>query len=80
MMDWKLAEAKNKFSEVFDKALNGEPQRITRRGKAVVVINDEEYKVLTGEKMNFIEFLMQGPDLSELDLTRDQSPPRDIEL
>lgn len=79
-MEWKLSEAKNKLSEVFDRAMDGEPQRITRRGKAVIVIDHEQYKELTGEKLNFIEFLMSGPDLSDLDLTRDTSSPRDVEF
>lgn len=79
-MIWKLAEAKNKFSEVVRLALEEGPQRIERRGDAVVLMSAQEYERLTGKKPNFIEFLMNGPDLSELDLTRDRSPMREIDL
>ena len=32
---WQLAEAKNKFSEVFTRAMTEGPQRIRRRGEEV---------------------------------------------
>jgi hypothetical protein len=35
---------------------------------------------LKASKPSFIEFLMNGPDFSDLDLTRDRSPMRDVEL
>ena len=44
MGDWPLQDAKNKFSELVNAALAGEPQRVTRRGQpAVVVVAAEEY-------------------------------------
>jgi len=79
-MIWKLADAKNKFSEVFRLALSEGPQRIERRGNAAVLVSAEEFERLRGEKPDLIEYLSNGPDLSELDLTRDRSPMRDIEL
>ncbi|MBL4771211.1 MAG: type II toxin-antitoxin system prevent-host-death family antitoxin [Planctomycetes bacterium] len=82
-MVWKLAEAKNKFSEVVRLALEEGPQRIERRNDAVILISAEEYDRLVEakpKKLNFIEFLMSGPDMSELDLTRDKSPMREIDL
>jgi prevent-host-death family protein len=83
-MTWQLAEAKNKFSEVVDKALTKGPQRITRRGKdTVVLISAEEYdrlKEKTDGRESFIEYLMNGPSLKGLDLTRSRELPRDVEL
>ncbi len=79
-MAWKLAEAKNKFSEVVRRALEEGPQRIERRNDAVVLISAEEYDRLAGGKQGFKEFLFNGPDLSVLDLTRDKSPWREIDL
>ena len=79
-MIWKLAEAKNKFSEVIRLALSEGPQRIERRQEAVVVVAAEEFAKLIGDKMSFKDFLLNGPDLGELDLDRDQSPMRDLEL
>ena len=46
-MEWPLQDAKNKFSELVNAALAGEPQRVTRRGQpAVVVLAVEEYERL----------------------------------
>ena len=47
MMEWPLQDAKNKFSALVKAALEGEPQRVTRRGQpAVVVLAAEEYERL----------------------------------
>ena len=46
-MEWALQDAKNKFSGVVNAALAGEPQLVTRRGQAaVVVLAVEEYERL----------------------------------
>ena len=79
-MAWKLAEAKNKFSEVFRLSLVKGPQRIERRDEAAYVISEEDYQRLQGKKPSFKEFLFNGPDLSELDLERDKTPLRDLDL
>ena len=79
-MTWKLAEAKNKLSEVVRRALEEGPQRIERRNDAVVLLSAEEYERLSGQKPDFKEYLLGGPDLAELDLVRDRSPMRDVEL
>ncbi len=79
-MKWKLAEAKNKFSEVVRRALEEGPQRIERRNDAVVLISAEEYERLTGGTPSFIDFLLGAPDMGDLDLTRDKSPMREIDL
>ena len=79
-MDWQLAEAKNRLSEVVNRALTEGPQRIKRRGDRVVVLSEAEYDRLTGKHQSLVEFLLDGPDLSDLDITRDESPMRDVEL
>ncbi|VAX10334.1 hypothetical protein MNBD_GAMMA26-1502 [hydrothermal vent metagenome] len=80
-MDWRLAEAKNKFSELVNRALLEGPQRVLRRDDAVVVLALHDYEKLTGKQPNFKEFLMgKEPSLEGLDLTRDRSVMRDIEL
>jgi prevent-host-death family protein len=79
-MDWQLADAKNRLSEVVNRALTEGPQRIKRRGDHVVVISEAEYDRLTGNQQSLVEFLLDGPDLSDLDITRDESPMRDFEL
>jgi antitoxin Phd len=79
-MTWNLAEAKNRLTEVVNLALTEGPQTITRRSDTVIVISAERYAELTGQKPDFKEFLFQSVGLDELDLTRDQSPSRDVAL
>jgi antitoxin Phd len=79
-MDWQLADAKNRFSELVSKALTEGPQRVTRRKDAVVVIAEAEYDRLQGKKLNFKEFLMSAPDMSGIDFTRDRSPMREVDF
>ncbi len=79
-MTWRRAGAKNRLSEVVNLALSEGPQTITRRKDAVVVISAEKYAELTGQRQSFKEFLMSGPSFDGLDLERDKSPMRDVEL
>ena len=77
-MSWQLAEAKNKLSEVMNQALEQGPQRIRRRGDTVVMVSEAEYDRLTGERPSLKDFLLSSPDLSEVDLTRDPAPMREV--
>ena len=80
-MEWRLADAKNRFSELVKRALAEGPQRVVRRDDAVVVLAEHDYEKLTGKRVGFKEFLMgKGPSLKRLDLTRDRSPMRDVKL
>ncbi len=79
-MEWLLAEAKNRLSEVVTLALTKGPQRIRRRNQAVVLLSEIEYMRLTGARPSFKNYLRKGPSLEDLDLTRDERPSRDIEL
>jgi prevent-host-death family protein len=79
-MIWQLADAKNRFSEVVTKALTEGPQRVRRRGDTVVIVSEDEYERLLGKKPSFKEYLRSGPSFEGLDLERDQSLPRDVEL
>ncbi len=80
-MSWQLQEAKQRLSHVVQQALECGPQVVTRRGEEVVVILAmDEYRRLKGEEPDFKEFLLNGPDLSVLDLTRDRDLPREIDL
>ena len=79
-MEWKLADAKTKFSEVVRRALTEGPQRILRRNDTVVVLAEEEYERLVGSRLGFKDFLLDGPDMDELELERAKAPMRDITL
>lgn len=78
-MDWQLADAKNRFSELVTLALTVGPQRVRRRGQVVVVLSEAECRRLTGERVSLKVAILNGPDLSELDLTCDASPVREIQ-
>ncbi len=81
-MNWQLQEAKSKFSQVVREAQTCGPQVITVHGKeAVVVISADEYKCMIRQKGSLLDFFQSSPLVdSDLDLTRDQDPGRDIEL
>ncbi len=79
---WQLQEAKNRFSELVNKVLNEGPQVVTRRGEEVVVIvSNEEYQKLLKSQSGLLEFFRQSPLVGvELNLERDQSLPRKVQL
>ena len=80
-MSWQLQEAKQRFSELVRRTLEEGPQVVTRHGEeVVVVVPAEAFRRMSGEKPNFKEFLLSGPDLSVLDLERPKDMPRDVEL
>ena len=79
-MEWNLADAKNRFSEVVNLALTEGPQMVRRRKDTVVVVSAEEFERLTGQRPAFKDYLAEGESFEGLDLTRDQTPGRDIAL
>ena len=80
-MSWQLQEAKQKFSELVRRTIEEGPQTVTRRGEEiVVVVPAQEFRRMTGDKPDFKEFLMSGPDLSILDLERSRELPREMDL
>lgn len=79
MTDWPMQDAQDRFSAVVEAALTGEPQRVTRRGKPVVVVlAEEEYKRLckreAGNAPNFVEHLLAIPKAPDDDTF--ELPPR----
>ena len=79
---WQLQEAKNRFSEMVNKALEEGPQTVTRHGEEVVVIlSKAEYNRLVKSQISLLEFFRQSPLVGiELELERDLSLPRDVDL
>lgn len=79
---WQLQEAKNKFSNLVDRAQHEGPQVVTKHGKeAVVVLSVEDYKKLAKPKMNLLKFMQKSPLSGEnLDIARDKTPPRDVAI
>lgn len=79
-MEWKLAEAKNRLSEVVSRALIEGPQRIRRRNDIVVVISEQELYALRGGVNPPLDHLMSGTGLEEGYPTRNPSPIHEVEL
>ena len=78
---WQIQDAKNKLSEVITRALTQGPQLITKHGeKTVVVVSYAEYEKLRKSQGKLSAFFRASP-LRDIELTRDQSSPRQgIEL
>ena len=70
---WQLQEAKNRFSEVVNKALEEGPQTVTRHGEEIVIIlSKAEYNRLVKSQTSLLEFFRQSPLVGiELELERD---------
>ena len=80
-MPWQLQEAKQRFSELVRRALEEGPQVVTRRGEEVVVIvGAEEFDRLSRTEEDFKDFLLCAPDLDALEIRRDWSTSREVEL
>jgi len=79
---WQLQEAKNQLSLVVDKALEEGAQTITRHGQpVVVVVSTKEFNKLRAPKESLVDFFAKFSlgDI-ELDLERDKSPAREVEI
>jgi prevent-host-death family protein len=81
-MAWQVQDAKQRFSELVRRALDDGPQIVTRHGREVVVVlSAAEYRRLTQPAIPFERFLLdEGPDLTDLDLTRSTDPTREVEV
>ena len=80
-MNWQVQEAKQRFSELVRRTLEEGPQVVTRHGEeVVVVVAADEYRRSQQDRPDFVDFLMSGPDLSQLDLTRSNELPRQIDF
>lgn len=84
MRKWQLQDAKNRFSELVDRALEEGPQTVTRHGKeVVVVVSKEEFtrrrrRNVRGTILPFLRGLAFAH--AELDLERLPDRDRDVEL
>jgi antitoxin Phd len=77
MATWQLQEAKDRFSEVVERALREGPQVIAVCGEPVaVLISNAEHARLTQPKPRFVEFMRSSPLFGiELDTSR---PPGEL--
>lgn len=79
---WQLQDAKSKFSQLVESAMTDEPQIVTKHGhNAVVVLSYKDYEAMLQPKNSIIEFFRNSPLAEvELDLSRNNDFPREIEL
>ncbi|KST65809.1 type II toxin-antitoxin system prevent-host-death family antitoxin [Mastigocoleus testarum] len=81
MQEWRLADAKNRLTELVNKVLTVGPQIIHRRNDTVVVISKAEYERLIGERPSFKQHLLNPPHtMEDIDLERDKSSMRTVDL
>jgi prevent-host-death family protein len=70
MRTWQLQEARSRFSELVSAAVASGPQRVTRHGKAaVIVVSETDWDEVTRKIPSFGQLLAQFPldpeDLAE---------------
>jgi antitoxin Phd len=78
---WQVQTAKQRFSELVERAVSEGPQIVTKHGReAVVVLEIGEYRRLRGVPMDFTEFLLGIPKGDDLEIERSKDPGREIQL
>lgn len=77
-MNWNVADAKNRLSEVLDRAGREGPQRIQRRQEAFILLPEQAYDELTGKRPSFTDFLLSIPRIDDFEpMQRKPAPMRD---
>ena len=75
---WQLQEAKSKFSQLVENAMQGSPKFVTKHGNnAVVVLSFEDYKKMIKPEKDLLSFFQDSPfgDF-ELGISRSKELPR----
>jgi antitoxin Phd len=68
---WQVQEAKNRFSELMDRAVSDGPQTVTRHGRAVVrvvAVTPEEAAVKPPVDDGFVQYLLNSPKVDGFEL------------
>ena len=82
-MQWQLQDAKNKFSQLVQKAQQEGPQTVTVRGeRAAVILSARDYDALRASQPSLVDDLLDPPawddDFSEAVVQRSKLPSRDV--
>jgi prevent-host-death family protein len=82
MTIWQLQDAKARLSELLRNLESEGPQEITVHGKPVaVVLSFDDYEKLSRKEESFVDFMRRSPLCGlNLNLKRDKSPTRDVDL
>ncbi|HEY3800701.1 MAG TPA: type II toxin-antitoxin system prevent-host-death family antitoxin [Caulobacteraceae bacterium] len=79
---WDVSDSdSDKLRQLVERAQQEGPQTLAVDGEpTAAVISLAELRLLQERKPTFKEFLLSFPSLDELDLGRDSTPPRDVDL
>ena len=79
---WQLQEAKNKFSELVEKAIGEGPQIVTKHGEdSVAILSILDFRKLVGPKNSLVEFFAKSPFKGlDLDSSRQKDLGRKVDL
>ncbi len=77
---WQVQEAKNRFSELMERAVSDGPQTVTRHGRAVVrvvAVAPDEAGVRHPADDGFVQYLLNSPKVDgfELPVRRSKKAP-----
>jgi len=78
-MSWQLQQAKAKFSDLVQKAIDEGPQTVSRHGKDVVVVLSAQQYALMQKRQIDLKDLLPRLAVDETDLERNKDFPRDVE-
>jgi prevent-host-death family protein len=79
-MDWQVQEAKARFSEFVNRALQDGPQTVTRHGKPVaVLLPADEYRRLRTRGKSLKALLAAAP-LEGVEIIRSRKPGRRVKI
>ena len=79
-MNWQIQEAKARFSEFVNRALQDGPQTVTRHGKPVaVLVPADEYRRLRTRGKSLKALLAAAP-LEGVEIIRSRKPGRPVKL
>lgn len=80
-MTWQVQTAKQRFSELVERAVTEGPQIVTKHGReTVVVLEIGEYRRLAKPRRDFKEFLLSMPRIDDLEIERSKDMGRKIDL
>lgn len=81
-MIWTLQDAKNRFSEVVEKANTEGPQKVTKHGKeTVVIVAASDWNAYEGKRISIADFFLSSSLAgADLEFTRDTSAVRPVDV
>jgi antitoxin Phd len=78
-MNWNVEDAQRKLAEILNEAAANGPQVIEHIGRSFVISLDDSAAPSRKNK-DLKDWILNGPSLEGVDLTRDPTPMREVEL